>query len=183
MLEQVKSLIIEALDGNEEVFSVIFNGQFNRALDFSDFAIIEDIYLDLRRRRYYFNGSDLNYYEFRDEIEKLGFKLIVEGLDSFFKYYDDFISQVKAFRQSDDIIKDKILDQLKLIIHNNKMLENYSNLNNYIKSKNREKIQEWMASAMKISLNNATTMNYVNNFILNGLTDNELLLCDSNIVV
>lgn len=153
----------------------------NRTLDDSDFLIIEDIYQKIRRSQYSFNGLNLNYYEFRDEIEKLGFNTIVEGLDSFFSYNDNFISQVKSFRLSDDIMKDKILDQLKEVIHNKKTLEKYSNLNNVIKSKDRNKVQQWMEIAMKTTLNNATTMNYVNNFILNGLTHSELLLCDSSI--
>jgi hypothetical protein len=183
MLNQIKLLIVDSLSGNEEVFAVIFNEQDNRTLDFSDFLIIEDIYQKIRRRQYSFNGSLLNYYEFRSEIEKLGFKTILEGLDSFFKYYDDFISQVKVFRQSDDIIKEKILTQLKEIIQNNTKLEKYPNLNNIIKIKDRDNVQQWMETAMRITLDNANTMNYVNNFILNGLTHNELLLCDRSSMV
>lgn len=181
MLDQIKLLLLEPLLGNEDVYGVIFNSEINRVLDVVDYLIIDYIYLDVRNRRYSFNGMDLNFYEFRTEIEKLGFNIIVDGLDSFLKYNDDFISQVKTFRISDDIIKDKLLTQLKEIVANKKTLEKYPNLNNIMESKDRNKIQMWMEIAIRTTLDNANTVYYVNNFISNGLNHHELLLCDSGV--
>jgi len=173
MLNKIKELIIVNLSENEDIYAIIFNSKSNRILDFVDYQAVDYIYLAILRYNYNFNNLTLNFYEFREEIEKLGFNTIVEGLDSFFKYHDDFISQVNAFRQSDDIIKDKLLNQLKEIIKNTNEFEKYPNLNVIIKNKDRDQIQTWLKNAYK--------MNYVNNFISYGLNHNELLLCDSRI--
>jgi hypothetical protein len=179
MNTQIKELIQKHCQGNTFVENVIFDSGLVNQLNSQDIFQLLFIHLDIKRNKYLINNSSYNYFELKDFLNQKGLFIILQGLDQLETYINNEVSLVEALRQSDDIMKERLKDQLFDLAKNETSLIKVPDLYSIFKNKDAERLQTFMKIAMDEVLNNCMTVNYKNNFIENGLTISELLSCSN----
>lgn len=179
MKNQIKEMIQKFCQGNILVENVIFDAGLPNQLNSQDIFQLIFIHLEIKRNKYLINNSSYNYFEFKELLNQKGALIIFDGLDQLENYIQNEVSLVETLRQSDDIIKERLKDQLFDLAKNDSSLIKVPALYSIFKNKDAEKLQSFMKIAMDEVLNNCLTVDYKNNFIGNGLTFNELLLCSN----
>jgi hypothetical protein len=168
--------------GNPEIIMELSDGH-----NFSiiDFRTINEFLRDLKDKRLEYNGQFYDFQEWMDvfQINKIELNLI-EGIQLLQKFKNDQISQIEAFLEMDNdlfiFLKNQFLDMSK----KQTMMTYLPKFSNelYLAKKSKKHIiliNELIVNSMKLVKDNCTTMNYLNNFITNGLDNKELAIIDA----